>query len=223
LFSLGVVLYLATTGERPFDGATAMAVMRNLELHLPGRVNVKRVDVPPAFSNLIMELLAKERRDRPASAEIVAARLGRPEITRPSHLPVAPPPIPTGPPIPAVPRSPGWESPARDHPPGTSIMRVLFMIAAASILFGFYWYFYVSNYGKLVVESQTFDSEIVVRQNGERRRKLTLQDREVDLRPGTYDLTLTRPKTGFKLTRTTINISRGGREMVGIIPDGPGR
>src|SRR4051794_36430503 len=55
LFSLGTILYLATTGERPFDGPTAMAVLRSLDSHQPVRVNVKRPDVPAAFSNLIME------------------------------------------------------------------------------------------------------------------------------------------------------------------------
>ena len=77
LFSLGMILYLMTTGERPFDGADDLTVMRNLELHYPTRVNVKRVDVPAPFSNLIMELLAKDRKDRPASAAVVADRLGR--------------------------------------------------------------------------------------------------------------------------------------------------
>lgn len=92
LFSLGIVLYLATAGDRPFAGVTAMAVMRNLELHSHSRVNVKRADVPAALSNLIMELLAKDPKDRPSSADIVATRLAR--LT---HLPVAPPAAPRRP------------------------------------------------------------------------------------------------------------------------------
>ena len=109
LFSLGVILYLMTTGDRPFDGATAMTVMRNLELHHPVRANVRRVDVPAPFSNLIMQLLTKDRKDRPASATLVADRLVRPEMVRPTHLPVAPPqvPSPAGPGI--VPPG-GWRS-----------------------------------------------------------------------------------------------------------------
>jgi serine/threonine protein kinase len=223
LFSLGIILYLATTGERPFDGNTAMAVMRNLELHFPGRVNVKRVDVPPAFSNLIMELLAKERKDRPVSADLVATRLARPEMTRPSHLPVAPPVAPATQPVPAVPRSPTWEPSPRYQHPATSIMRILFWAAVVSIGFGLYWYLYVSNYGKLSIEAQVYGTEIQIRQNGQLKQTTGENDKELELRPGNYELFLAKPKNGYKLTRTTVRIGRGGRETVGVVPDAPGR
>jgi serine/threonine protein kinase len=218
LFSLGIVLYLATTGERPFDGATAMAVMRNLEQHYPSRVNVKRVDVPAVFSNLIMEMLAKERKDRPQSAAEVAARLARPEMTRPTHLPVAPPDTPMGPPVPALPRNNRYEIPPREAIPSSSIKGILFLVALAAIGFAMYWYFHLSNYGRLVIEPQVFDAEVQIRQN-QLLKHTSLRDREFELRPGTYELVLVSPKSGYKLTRTTVRIGRGGRESVSVIRD----
>ena len=217
LFSLGIVLYLATTGERPFDGPTAMAVMRNLELHYPGRVNVKRVDVPPAFSNLIMELLSKERKDRPYSAESVAARLGRPEITRPTHLPVAPPAAnPTAPPT--LPRDAGYYIPPRPPVHSTSAMRLLFMVAMASVVFAALWYFHFSNYGRIVIQPHGPDTEVQIRHN-QQIKYTSVQDREFEVRPGTYELVLVRPKSGYKLTRSTIRVGRGNREVVEVVRD----
>jgi serine/threonine protein kinase len=221
LFSLGIVLYLATTGERPFDGATAMAVMRNIELHYPGRVNVKRVDVPAAFSNLIMELLAKERKDRPASAEMVAARLSRPEVTRPTHLPVAPPPEQTAAPVPALPRMRGYEFPPRTHAPRSTFSRILVLATLAAIAYGVYWYFYAANHGMLIIESSIPDAEIQVYQSGQ-LRYASVKGNELDLRPGSYDLVLVKPRAGYKLTRTSIRVGRGGRETVGVVRDTPG-
>jgi serine/threonine protein kinase len=223
LFSLGIVLYLATTGERPFDGVTAMAVMRNLELHIPGRVNVKRVDVPAAFSNLIMELLAKDRKDRPQSAEIVAARLVRPEITRATHLPVAPPPPPSTGSSPALPRMPGWESPPRDQAPTTSVLRVLFMCAVASVGFTIYWYFYVSNYGQLVIKTEVHDAEVQILQYNEKKFTSTDSERKYKLRPGTYELILVKPKSGYRLSKTTVQVQRGVEHNIEIIKDLPDR
>jgi serine/threonine protein kinase len=226
LFSLGIVLYLATTGERPFDGPTAMSVMRNLELHFPGRVNVKRVDVPPALSNLIMELLAKDRKDRPASADLVATRLARPEMTRPSHLPVAPPAAPVvATPATTVTRpAPGWQMhPPRERPPGTSFMRLVFMLVVAAVLYGLYWYFYASNYGTLVIESQVFDTELIIRHKGQVKQTLKRGEGRAELRPGEYELTLTTPKSGYKVNPSTIRITRGNTTTVQIIPDVPGR
>jgi len=223
LFSLGIVLYLATSGDRPFDGVTAMAVMRNLEMHYPSRVNVKRVDVPAALSNLIMELLAKDPKDRPSSADIVAARLARPEMTRPTHLPVAPPPTPSGPPAPALPRSPGWETPPRNPDPGPtrSFIRILFLLAVASVGFALYWHFHVTNYGKIIIDPELYEAEVDIRQQGKLKHS-SVRDREFEVRPGSYDLVLVKPKIGYKLTRSIVKVERGGREKIGVVRDLPG-
>ncbi len=221
LFSLGVILYLMTTGERPFDGPTPLAVMRNLELHHPARVNVKRTDVPAAFSNLIMELLAKQLKDRPANAELVADRLARPEIFRQSRLPVAPM---GGSSVDVLPIavSPSRNSyPAYSQPRPTSTaptgMRVLFLIALAAIGIGSFWYFQIANFGKLTIEAAP-EVEVRILQAGALQHTSTTE-RQFDLRPGVYELVLVKPQTGFKLARTVVEIRRDATEVVKVERD----
>lgn len=71
LFSLGCVLYRMTTGQLAFDGtnltATLMAVAH--QDHVP--VLERKPDTDPELATLIEGLLAKQRDQRPASAEVV--------------------------------------------------------------------------------------------------------------------------------------------------------
>ncbi|MEU8308554.1 protein kinase [Actinomadura sp. NPDC048955] len=71
LYSLGAVAYECLTGAPPFDGPTPVEValkhVRDAPAELPRRV-------PESARELVMEMLAKEPRDRPANADTVAAR-----------------------------------------------------------------------------------------------------------------------------------------------------
>ena len=191
-----------------------MAVMRNLELHYPTRVNVKRVDVPAPFSNLIMELLAKDRKDRPTSAAVVADRLARPEIVRPTHLPVAPPQAPAAAPAPSP--SSAWPTPYRHPGPSTSIIRIFLMIAVTSVGLFLYWHYYVDNFGGIEIVPDVSDAEVHIRQNGELKHK-SVTDRQFTVRPGTYELDLVKPKQGYKLSRTVVEVSRKRTEQVRVV------
>jgi len=85
LFSFGVVLYEALTGETPFRGQTPTESLAKIitEQHVPA---VERnPEVPQRISDLIDALLAKDPDRRPGSAEEVAAILGSPEA-RPSKV-----------------------------------------------------------------------------------------------------------------------------------------
>ena len=75
LYALGCVLYMMLVGTPPFNGATAIDI---LDLHLdepPVPLRAHRDDVPPELQQLVAELLAKERDDRPATARSVRDRL----------------------------------------------------------------------------------------------------------------------------------------------------
>src|SRR5262249_16957876 len=62
-------------GEMPFKGATSMALLRALELDQPRPPIAVHPEVPPALSDLILQLLAKRPADRPPSAGAVVEAL----------------------------------------------------------------------------------------------------------------------------------------------------
>jgi len=104
LFGLGCVLYEAVTGQRPFVGSTTLAVLQQLAVHHPPAPIQLRQEVLPALSNLIEQLLAKDREQRPGSARAVIVALrallaGQPlpeadRASRPATFPPSPPNAP---------------------------------------------------------------------------------------------------------------------------------
>jgi hypothetical protein len=92
LFSLGCVLYRCCTGELPFKGADTLAVLTALATETPRPVRQLNPEVPPALSDLVMRLLAKEPARRPSSARAVADALEA--VARPGPEP--PPVVPVG-------------------------------------------------------------------------------------------------------------------------------
>jgi len=72
LFSLGSVLYRASTGQLPFPGKDTLSVLTALATKTPVPPRQLNPQVPPALSDLVMRLLAKKRGQRPQTGhEIV--------------------------------------------------------------------------------------------------------------------------------------------------------
>ena len=71
LFSLGAVLYRACTSQLPFDGKDTLTVLAALATKTPPPPRKLNPRIPPALSDLIMRLLAKDRNNRPRSARAV--------------------------------------------------------------------------------------------------------------------------------------------------------
>jgi tetratricopeptide (TPR) repeat protein/predicted Ser/Thr protein kinase len=79
IFSLGVVLYQALSGVRPFEGATRPEIMRCLLRDDPALVRTLAPSVPEPLSGIVQKCLAKRREDRYSSAGELLADLSRPE------------------------------------------------------------------------------------------------------------------------------------------------
>ena len=67
IFSLGVVMYEAMTGKKPFRGSSNAEVVSNLLKSDVAPVNSVRPDTPPEISQVVTRCLKKRRRDRPHS------------------------------------------------------------------------------------------------------------------------------------------------------------
>ncbi len=76
LYSLGVTAYLAATGQWPFDGDTAAAVLAQHLTQEPRPVLELRPDLPAPLAHAIERCLAKAPEDRFPSGEELAAALG---------------------------------------------------------------------------------------------------------------------------------------------------
>jgi len=87
LFSLGVVLYRLCTGKQPFTGPNTMAVLMALGTETPPPVRQLNPNVPVALEHLIQRLMAKDREQRPASAEEAAEALAAIEKPANSGMP----------------------------------------------------------------------------------------------------------------------------------------
>jgi len=82
LWALGVVLYEMLTGSLPFTGKSESETVAAILAREPEGPGVRRPKIPPEVEALVLDLLAKDPADRPASAAAVEERLGA--IARPA-------------------------------------------------------------------------------------------------------------------------------------------
>jgi TolB-like protein/cytochrome c-type biogenesis protein CcmH/NrfG len=64
VFSLGIVLYQLLTGERPFQGASAVDMISSILRDRPPSVTDLRPDLPPHLARILRRCLEKDPRDR---------------------------------------------------------------------------------------------------------------------------------------------------------------
>ncbi len=130
LFSLGVVLYRLTTGRLPFRGESTMAVLTSLAMDTPEPPRKLVGELPAELSDLIMQMLAKDPAQRPATARAVADRLQRidqqlgtprPQPEQTEALPIA---------------QPSAKKPSGKRPVAiAAALGVLALLAAATVFF----------------------------------------------------------------------------------------
>ena len=86
LFSLGCVLYRLATGELPFRGSDMVSTLMAVATENPAPPVSLNLELPVELSDFIMQLLAKNQKDRPESAQAVADTLA--EMARERAFPV---------------------------------------------------------------------------------------------------------------------------------------
>src|SRR6185369_8182160 len=64
VFSLGVVLYQMLTGERPFQGASAVDTISSILRDAPPPVTDRRADLPLHLARIVRRCLEKDPRER---------------------------------------------------------------------------------------------------------------------------------------------------------------
>lgn len=75
IYAVGLLAYELLTGDSPFTGPSPAATMAAQLTRDPEPLYQCRADVPPAFSAIIMQCLAKEPTHRPPTAEALMAAL----------------------------------------------------------------------------------------------------------------------------------------------------
>jgi urea transport system substrate-binding protein len=124
LFALGCVLYAVLTGELPFGGNSAMAVMMALANKTPEPVTVKNPTVPEPVAALVSRLLEKKPTDRIQTAAELVRELDDVEAALGHRTPPTPLPAPAARTLNAETMVPG-KSDTWSHAPATVIEKAV--------------------------------------------------------------------------------------------------
>ncbi len=89
IYALGAVTYEMLTGEPPFSGPTAQAIIARAMTERPRKLRDIRDTVSPALEAVILTALSRLPADRFASASAFADALDRAKVARPDETPLA--------------------------------------------------------------------------------------------------------------------------------------
>jgi serine/threonine protein kinase/WD40 repeat protein/Leucine-rich repeat (LRR) protein len=214
LFSLGVVLYRMLTGVSPFSRPNVTATLIAIVNETPPPACSIVAHVPPALSELVDRLLAKEPGKRPAAAGEVARLLARPECSSPCEVSETSPPSvrSAGKALAAGPRAPRAARSRR-------VAIGLALAGLAAVLAGLVLTL-KTPYGSLTVdidEAAKDQVQLVVKQGGE---IVEVADASsgwtLRLKEGQYDVALKGGSDEFDIDRHVVTVTRDGQPRVRV-------
>jgi serine/threonine-protein kinase len=145
LFSLGIILYLMLTGQKPFGGDTA-AVMFKIVYEDPVAPSQLNPRLGPAHDYLVLRCLAKDRNKRYANAreflddldDVQQGRTPRAQaIVSPAELPIGEPTVMMREPVVALPE--GAPLPAKRRPKGIAASACVGMVVLGAAIGVGFW------------------------------------------------------------------------------------
>lgn len=75
IFGLGVMLYELLSGRLPFEGTSIVSMLAAISHGTPTPLADSAPDVPDEVAELVMQMMARDKADRPASCEEIAHRI----------------------------------------------------------------------------------------------------------------------------------------------------
>ena len=209
LFSLGSVLYALCTGRSPFRAETTMGILRRVSEEAPRPIREINPEVPSWLAAIIAKLHAKDPADRYASADEVAALLGRclAYLERPDRIP---PPF----------AGPSRKVPLRRLAVAAGLLLVVVAGLGASDAAGLT---NVGDFVATVLRIKTADGthvvsiddpNVKVRVDGDEIRITGAGPEEVRLKPGKHQVVAT--KDGKAVLEKVVEIVRGDKVIVSV-------
>ena len=212
LFSLGCVLYRMSTGQLPFKGTDTMSTLLALVSDDPAPPREVNPEVPPALSDLVMRLLAKNPAHRPESAQAVVRAIEAMERGTAS--------LRARPSATAVTASPPMSPAMRPRKPvrrRVVLVAAALAAAAATLLAGVIVLRLHGGEGTVTIETLDPDVEVRIKKDGREVAILDLKTKkEVTLPVGPYEAELIGGKEGITLETREFTLKRGKKELIRV-------
>lgn len=135
LYSVGVILYEAIAGRRPFDGESAAAVIAAVVADEPPPLEDVRPDLPKTLSAVVSRALSKDATERFANAEEMAAALEKIK-TNLSAVRATPRDMARVSPVPLATTDPVVRSRKTSRPPPARSGTLWFVVVALALVIG---------------------------------------------------------------------------------------
>jgi hypothetical protein len=190
LFSLGCVLYRLCTERPAFEKPDKLSLMLSVMVDHPRPVQEVKADCPPELAQLVMKLLAKDPKDRPASAAVVAEKA---DTIRRRLL----------------------QAPLRRRLKAVAAVLLAGSLVWAGAAWGPWAFLFASNQAVITMESEDEAAAVLVKQGDHVVAELNLlKQRRLQLPAGNFQLEIAGDPDGLQLAAQALELGRGAEEKV---------